>query len=160
MTYTKWKKVKNWPNYEAHPDGLIRRVGSNKTLSIFFIRGYASVNFSNGKQRKSARIHRIVSECFIPNPLNKPAINHIDGDKTNNGIANLEWCTYSENEIHSYQALNKRHPMTKVEKSTHAIIQKRYANGEKQINLAKEYGVSKQHLWAIVHQYKQRRKTT
>jgi hypothetical protein len=53
-------------------------------------------------------IHRLVALAFIENEFDKPCVNHIDGNKNNNNASNLEWCTFSENEKHSYQILNKR----------------------------------------------------
>ena len=51
--------------------------------------------------KKSEYVHRIVATCFLPNPENLPCINHIDKDRTNNSVSNLEWCTYDHNNEHS-----------------------------------------------------------
>lgn len=52
-------------------------------------------------------LHRLVASCFIPNPENKPEINHIDGNRSNNSVTNLEWVTRSENMLHNYRVLGR-----------------------------------------------------
>lgn len=81
--------------------------------------GYPMVVLARRKktaQHKSAhyRVHRLVAEAFIPNPENKPEVNHKDGDKTNSNASNLEWVTKSENHIHSHRVLHQRNAGKRV----------------------------------------------
>ena len=90
----------------------------------------------------NASIHRLVADAFIENPYNKPCINHIDGNKRNNDISNLEWCTYGENALHAYKTglhdakkngrTGKRRPRTDAEK---ALISKRTKEAMKRIDI-------------------------
>lgn len=62
---------------------------------------YLVVSLHKNGISKQYFIHKLVAEAFIPNPNNKPQVNHIDGNKLNNNLENLEWCTQSENQIHA-----------------------------------------------------------
>ena len=64
--------------------------------------GYLVARLNNGVNSRTINCHRIVAETFISNPENKRTVNHIDGNKSNNCITNLEWATYSENHQHAY----------------------------------------------------------
>ena len=65
--------------------------------------GYKKVELYKDKKRKSFKVHRLVAQAFIPNPENKREVNHIDGNKHNNKVNNLEWVTSSENKIHAFK---------------------------------------------------------
>jgi hypothetical protein len=65
--------------------------------------GYLRLKLVNNSGKKNKKIHRLVAEAFIPNPEEKKCINHIDGDKSNNCVKNLEWVTYGENMKHAYE---------------------------------------------------------
>ena len=67
-------------------------------------RGYCCVTISFKKQAKSKKVHRLVAETFLPNPQNKRQVNHIDCNKRNNNVDNLEWCNNSENMLHAYKS--------------------------------------------------------
>lgn len=70
-------------------------------------KGYLRVYLSKNGKRKHHKVHRLVARAFIPNPDNKPQVNHIDGNKHNNSITNLEWVTDEENKLHRKQILSK-----------------------------------------------------
>ena len=65
-------------------------------------RGYWCVVITKNKKTKIKKVHRLVAETFIANSDNKPQVNHIDCNKENNCVNNLEWCTNSENMLHAY----------------------------------------------------------
>lgn len=99
----------NYGNVYFNYDGIYHKVKKEDKVKSFKNR-YGYIEYilidKNGK-RKHIQAHRIVACLFIPNSYNKKYVNHIDGDKLNNQIQNLEWVTASENESHSYKILNK-----------------------------------------------------
>lgn len=87
-------------------DGLRKYPG--KSLKVELMQdGYCRIVLMKESKRRRYMCHRLVAETFIPNPDNKPFVNHIDGNKSNNCVSNLEWCTQSENEQHSVNVLGK-----------------------------------------------------
>ena len=88
--------------YTVYPNGTI--IGKHGVIlkHVSNSRGYKTVSIMKEGKCKTVSVHKIIAECFIPNPENKPQINHINGDKHDNRIENLEWCTISENSIHAY----------------------------------------------------------
>ena len=73
---------------------------------------YQTVLNKNGKKR-NVLVHRLVAEAFLPNLYNKPTINHIDGNKLNNRLDNLEWATYPEQQLHVNHILGKKSIISK-----------------------------------------------
>ena len=69
--------------------------------------GYVYVDLRGEGWRENKRYHRLLAELFIPNPKNLPQINHIDGNKTNNDLGNLEWCDNSYNNLNKHYNLQK-----------------------------------------------------
>lgn len=73
--------------------------------------GYHSVLLSKNKIKKTIQLHRLVAKAFLPNPENKRVVNHIDGNKLNNCISNLEWVSSRENSCHYYRNINTGTPV-------------------------------------------------
>ena len=90
--------------YTIREDGEIRSRFGRVVKQRHDGPGYARVElWQNGKGRKYL-VHRLLAQAFIPNPEGKPQVNHIDGNKANNALENLEWVTQSENQLHAYRA--------------------------------------------------------
>ena len=96
------KSVDRYVYCEVSPNKLQHLFG--KVLkSKIDKKGYAIVYLSKEGKQKAKKIHRLVAQAFIPNPLNLPQVNHIDGNKTNNNVSNLEWCDNSYNQKHAHE---------------------------------------------------------
>ena len=120
-----WKDIKGYEGlYQVSKYGKVRSIKKSNYHIIKENRhkqGYPFVILSNSKY-KYHLVHRLVAEAFIPNPDNKPQVNHINGDKYDNRVENLEWVTMSENMLHSVHKLhpglfdNRKKPITQLSK--------------------------------------------
>lgn len=94
--------IEGYPKYQISNLGRVKSiVGKEKILKTWINKRYYSVSLMKDKVQKNHLIHRLVAQAFIPNPENKPEVNHVDGNTKNFNISNLEWITPSENIHHS-----------------------------------------------------------
>lgn len=94
-----WEPVKGFPDYSVSNLGRVisRRTSKEKFIGSVLPDGYIRVALSSETAKRQVDVHKLVAETFIPNPKNLPEVNHIDEDKSNNQVNNLEWCTKSYN---------------------------------------------------------------
>lgn len=91
-------------------------------------KGYLDVHLTKNRTSKHKIIHRLVALAFIPNPNNLPQINHIDGNKQNNNVNNLEWCDNSQNQKHAYK-LGLKKKLFGIDSPKHTKIYQYDLNG-------------------------------
>ena len=106
-----WKSIKNYEGFYVSNKGRVKREAFTDSLGrkneehiVAIVNnkergGYEYVHLNND----CISLHRLVAKAFIPNPDNKPEVNHIDGNKFNNTVSNLEWVTSKENKEHAWK---------------------------------------------------------
>lgn len=133
----------NLNNYCITLDGKVYSIKSQRVLNTQYTDGgYECITLRVEGKTKTLKVHRLVALAFIPNPENKPQVNHIDGVKNNNHKDNLEWVSRSENILHAYDnelILNKPRQLT--EESVHDICNL-LESGAKTSDIANMFGVS------------------
>jgi hypothetical protein len=97
-----WKRIVGYNNYEVNEMGEVRNWHRDTMLTPSKTqKGYWVVELWEKGKRSKKLVHRLVAEAFIPNPEGKPLVNHIDADKGNCKLENLEWVTAYENMVHA-----------------------------------------------------------
>lgn len=99
-----WKQIiinGNATNYSVSDCGEVKNNITGKLLKLSLQQEYCHVTLRIDRKPKRMRVHRLVAIAFIPNPDNKPYVNHLDGNRSNNKVENLEWVTPAENTQHA-----------------------------------------------------------
>lgn len=144
----KWRDVVGFEGrYEVSDLGKIKRHETQRVLSpALTTKGYLTVTlYPAGGGKQNALVHRLVGAAFIPNPNALPQINHIDCDKTNNALRNLEWINDRENQRHAAQNSLKAHGSangnSKLKEKDIPLIRILLAKGFTQTRIAEQFGV-------------------
>lgn len=157
-----WKPVVGYDGfYEVSNLGQIRsldrvdkkkRFWKGRILKQYPRKGYLHVNLSVNGERNSVAVHRVVAEAFLLNPKNKPQVNHIDENKANNVVSNLEFCTACENVNHGTRSKRSADSQRGEKSHSHRItseqvneIRENYVRGSKQFGqkaFADKFGIS------------------
>lgn len=136
-----WRPIRGLEeNYEVSNLGRVRRIktgcGTYEGRILNFVNhnnGYLIASMSLNAKHYRRFVHRLVAEAFIPNPEGKPEVNHIDGNKRNNCVDNLEWCTRAENNRHMFRTglvdmkkfgESHRKPKTEITKQRMSLAQR------------------------------------
>lgn len=104
MVNENWVTINDFPNYLLSDKGRVMNKSTAKLVATpMHQHGYRCVRLWKNNKTKLFKLYRLIAIHFIPNQENKKFINHIDGNRLNEELSNLEWCTASENMIHAYK---------------------------------------------------------
>lgn len=154
----KWISVNINDRYAVNRVGEVKNLETNKKLNPSFNKaGYRVVSLYDKQthKRSTIRVHRLVAEAFIANPEGKEDVNHIDGNKANNVVENLEWATRSENMLHKCRVLGKKNQPTflRLISLCNAWIRERFLKAEAK---RQEKPIHSQYIYMSVAREKER----
>lgn len=144
-----WKEIPGLENYAVSNLGNVKNLGSGKILKYRkHTNGYARVCLCDDGKHFDKYVHRLVAESFMNIDFNRKQVNHIDGNKFNNCVDNLEWCTQQENISHAirtklFNNTGSNNGQAKLKESDVTIIKKLIREGKhKKAEIARMYRVS------------------
>lgn len=149
-----WHNILGFPGYWVNKKGdILGREGKKLSLSKT-VKGYPQIMLKTKQIKKGFRIHRLVAEYFVynDNPEVKNQVNHIDGNKENNSVENLEWCSNKEN--HEHKMKNNLNVVLKGSEHHNSVLTEDdviniFKSEEPYIELMKKYNVSKSTISSI-----------
>lgn len=140
------KIITGYKDYYIYPDGRVFRISNGKFVYPCKANGYLVVSLHKEGVRKTHFLHRIIASHFIPNPENKPQVNHINGVRYDNRVENLEWATAKENINHYYEnhydpSKDKRTHNRRLTSQAVIKIREMLVSGIKVTDIAKQFEV-------------------
>ena len=159
-----WRDVVGYEGlYQISNLGRVKSLlfGRERILKTRYnVEGYAVIKLTRKDKGKIYPIHKLLAQAFIPNPENKPIVNHKDGNKMNNNLDNLEWVTHSENVKHSYKMglikpkRGSENVQSKLSEEEVFYIRKNYKYRDEEFNahkLAQKFGVATSTIYRVVN---------
>ena len=143
------KQIPGFPNYTICKDGVV--MGKAEKKQTLGKNGYRYVTLYSNNQSKKLYIHRLLAELYILNPECKRTVNHIDGNKQNNCLTNLEWHTDSENIKHAYD--NRLNHGSKITDSDREVMYNRFMNGDSMQLISDSYTFNNVTISNHIRQY-------
>ena len=143
-----WHYIEGFPKYKVSDTGIVWNKEKDVEVRTRNRNGYIGVTLFNDGYRKDENVHRLVAKAFLIGEPDQDQVNHKDGNKSNNHVDNLEWCTLSENRQHAYDnglqhgRKGSKHHGAKFTEDEIREIKRKLANGYGVTKLARELGVS------------------
>jgi hypothetical protein len=150
-------------DYYVTEDGDVYRLWKfkgYKKLKPHLRNGYLRISICKNGKRKIKSLNRLVAECYIPNPSNLPEVNHNDGNKINNNVSNLYWCTTSQNVQHAFDTglkisvKGEKHAKSILTEQQIIWIRNNYIPRDKEFGcrpLSKKFNVSGSSIYQIIN---------
>ena len=150
-----FKQIECLINYEISKTGTIRDKRNGRIKSQYVgSTGYYMISVSNNNKSKPYRVHRLLAQTFKENMCNYEEVNHIDGNKLNNDLLNLEWCNHKQNMEHAFRIglannSGENNGMAKLKNVDIPIIRQMLSDGISQYKIASQFNVSRSAILMI-----------
>lgn len=146
------KTIDGFPDYRITEDGRVFSLFSGDFMALKESNfGYLRIGLRRNTKQKFVLVHRLVACAYIPNPKNKPQVNHKNGNKKDNRVENLEWVTASENHRHAFDVLGKISPRKRLTEEEISCI-RFFANNDRVTNpiLCRIFNLNKSTIYKIM----------